>query len=117
MTKHVHVSVLVVLLSLCVVLITGTQQNGNQQIARDIAEQFTEMMERRALETEGSFTFTKTCQCNIPRICKKKIIRKNDIFAHNIDNGFTLESLRRGCSNEYPQSMFPIRNNRNGIPF
>ena len=28
------------------------------------------------------------------------------IFAQNIDCGYTLESLRRGGSNEYPQSMF-----------
>ena len=28
------------------------------------------------------------------------------IFAQKIDCGYTLELLRRGCSNEYPQSMF-----------
>ena len=28
------------------------------------------------------------------------------IFAQNIDCGYTLEPLRRGGSNEYPQSMF-----------
>ena len=36
-------------------------------------------------------------------------IKNSDIFhisAHNIDCGYTLESPRRGGSNEYPQSMF-----------
>ena len=35
--------------------------------------------------------------------------KKNDIFlifAQNIDCGYSLEPLRRGGSNEYPQSMF-----------
>ena len=32
------------------------------------------------------------------------------IFARNIDCGFTLEPPRRGGSNEYPQSMFWIKN-------
>ena len=51
MHGHVHVSILAV--SLCLTLIAGTQQNGNQKAAREIAEQFTEMMERRNLEAEG----------------------------------------------------------------
>ena len=49
-----HVPLLVCLLSLCFVLITGTLQNGNQKAAREIAEKFTEMMERRSLEIEGN---------------------------------------------------------------
>ena len=49
-----HVPLLVCLLSLCFVLITGTLQNGNQKAAREIAEKFTEMMERRNLEIEGN---------------------------------------------------------------
>ena len=39
-----------------------------------------------------------------------KIFRKNSdifqIFAQNIDCGYTLEPHRRGGSNEYTQSMF-----------
>ena len=34
-------------------------------------------------------------------------------FAHNIDCGYTLEPLRRGGSNEYPQSMFWSKNKKN----
>ena len=36
-----------------------------------------------------------------------------NIFAQNIDYGYTLEPPRRGGSNEYPQSMFWIQNNEN----
>ena len=32
------------------------------------------------------------------------------ISAQNIDCGYSLEPPRRGCSNEYPQSMFLSRN-------
>ena len=42
--------------------------------------------------------------------------KKNDIFnifAQNIDWGYTLEPPRRGGSNEYPQSMFRIKNKEN----
>ena len=35
------------------------------------------------------------------------------IFAQNIDFGYTLEPPRRGGSNEYPQSMFWIKNKKN----
>ena len=38
---------------------------------------------------------------------QRKIV---DIFAQNIDCGYTLESPRRGGSNEYPQSMFWKKN-------
>ena len=34
------------------------------------------------------------------------------IFAQNIDCGYTLEPPRRGGSNEYPQSMFWIKNKK-----
>ena len=34
-------------------------------------------------------------------------------FAKNIDCGYTLEPPRRGGSNEYPQSMFWSKNNKN----
>ena len=34
------------------------------------------------------------------------------IFAQNIDCGYTLEPLRRGGSNEYPQSMFWSKNKK-----
>ena len=36
-----------------------------------------------------------------------------DIFAQNIDCGYTLEPPRRGGSNEYPQSMFWSKNKKN----
>ena len=36
-----------------------------------------------------------------------------DIFAKNIDCGYTLEPLRRGGSNEYSQSMFWTKNKKN----
>ena len=35
------------------------------------------------------------------------------IFAQNIDCGYTLEPPRRGGSNEYSQSMFWSKNNKN----
>ena len=34
-------------------------------------------------------------------------------FAQNIDCGYTLEPHRRGCSNEYSQSMFWSKNKKN----
>ena len=36
-----------------------------------------------------------------------------NIFAQNIDCGYTLEPPRRGGSNEYPQYMFWIKSKRN----
>ena len=36
-----------------------------------------------------------------------------NIFAQNIDCGYTLEPPRRGGSNEYPQSMFWSKNKKN----
>ena len=45
-------------------------------------------------------------------------IKKCDIFyisAQNIDCGYSLQPPRRGGSNEYPQSMFLSRNNKNNV--
>ena len=45
-------------------------------------------------------------------------IKYSDIFhisAQNIDCGYSLEPPRRGGSNEYPQSMFFSRNNKNNV--
>ena len=46
-------------------------------------------------------------------------IKKTDFFFHisspNIDCGYSLETPRRGGSNEYPQSMFLSRNNKNNV--
>ena len=45
-------------------------------------------------------------------------IKKSDIFqisTQNIDCGYSLEPPRRGGSNEYPQSMFLSRNNKNNV--
>ena len=45
-------------------------------------------------------------------------IKKSDSFhisAQNIDRGHSLESPRQGGSNEYPQSMFLSRNNKNNV--
>ena len=44
---------------------------------------------------------------------QKKIFDIFLIFAQNIDCGYTLEPPRRGSSNEYPQSMFCIKNKKN----
>ena len=37
------------------------------------------------------------------------------ISAQNIDCGYSLESPRRGGSNEYPQSVFLSRNKKNNV--
>ena len=37
------------------------------------------------------------------------------ISALNIDCGYSLEPPRRGCSNEYPQSMFSSKNKKNNV--
>ena len=45
-------------------------------------------------------------------------IKNSDIFhisAQNNDCGYSLEPPRRGGSNEYPQSMFLSRNNKNNV--
>ena len=44
--------------------------------------------------------------------------KNSDIFhitAQNIDCGYSLEPPRRGGSNEYPQSMFLSRSNKNNV--
>ena len=44
--------------------------------------------------------------------------KKSDIFhisAQNMDCGYSFEPPRRGCFNEYPQSMFLSRNKKNNI--
>ena len=44
--------------------------------------------------------------------------KNSDIFhisAQNIDCGYSLEPPHRGGSNEYPQSMFLSRNNKNNV--
>ena len=63
-------------------------------------------------------SITKTCPCNIQRFFKLKIAteKKKDFFnsfAQNIDCGYTLEQPHQGGSNEYPQSMFWIKNKKN----
>ena len=49
------------------------------------------------------------------------LIKNSDflpISAQNIDCGYSLELPRRGGSNEYPQSIFLIRNKKNNVyPF
>ena len=45
-------------------------------------------------------------------------MKNSDIFqisAHNIDCRYSLEPPRRGGSNEYPQSRFWSRNNKNNV--
>ena len=43
------------------------------------------------------------------------ISAQNQIVHKNIDCGYSLESPRRGGSNEYPQSMFLCRNMKNNV--
>ena len=64
---------------------------------------------------------TKTRPCNIQNflgVVKNLKFHKQCfdiclIFAQNIGCGYTLEPPRRGCSNEYPQSMFWSKNKKN----
>ena len=67
-------------------------------------------------------TITKTCLSkyieNFTTKHWKFSDKKSDIFhisAQNIDCGYSLEPPRRGGSNEYPQSMFLSRNNKNSV--
>ena len=46
----------------------------------------------------------------------RKIFEIFNIFAQNIDRGYTLEPPHQGGSNEYPQSMFWSKNKKIGIP-
>ena len=46
------------------------------------------------------------------------LIKNSDIFhisAQNVDWGYSLEPLRRGGSNEYPQFIFLNRNKKNYV--
>ena len=49
--------------------------------------------------------------CKISNFRRKKLNMFN-IFAQNIDCGYTLELPRRGGSNEYPQCMFWTKNKK-----
>ena len=64
----------------------------------------------------------KHAYSNTPKILPPKndkfSDKNSDIFnisAQNIDCGYSLEPPRRGGSNEYPQSMFLSRNNKNNV--
>ena len=64
----------------------------------------------------------KHAYSNIKKISAPKTenfqIKISDIFrisAQKIDCGYSLEPPRRGCSNEYPQSMFLSRNKKNNV--
>ena len=68
------------------------------------------------------YTLRKHAYSNILKILPPKIekfqIKKSDnfqVYAQNIDCGYSLEPPRQGGSNEYPQSMFFIRNKKNNV--
>ena len=68
------------------------------------------------------YSLRKHAYSKTPKILppKKAIfqIKNSDIFhisAQNIDCGYSLEPPRRGGSNEYPESMFLSRNNKNNV--
>ena len=68
------------------------------------------------------FTIRKTCLFKKMKILPPKNenfqIKNSHIFlisTQNIDCGYSLEPPRRGGSNEYPQSMFLTRNNKNNV--
>ena len=67
-------------------------------------------------------TLRKHAYSNIQKILPPKNgnfqIKNSDVFhisAQNIDCGYSLEPLRRGGSNEYPQSMFLNSNKTNNV--
>ena len=67
-----------------------------------------------------TYPLRKHAYSNILKILQSKKenfqMKNSDIFhisAQNIDCGSSLEPPRRGGSNEYPQSMFLIRNKKN----
>ena len=73
-------------------------------------------------ECRKVFPLRKHAYSNILKILQPKKekfrIKKSDIFhipAQNIDCGYSLESPRRGGSNEYPQTMFLSRNKKNNV--
>ena len=51
--------------------------------------------------------------CLLSRIIYLIHYSENLCLLQNIDYGFTLELPGRGSSNEYPQSMFLIKNKKN----
>ena len=57
------------------------------------------------------FKYTENFTTKNENFSEKKILICFHISAKNIDYGYSLESPRRGGSNEYPQSMFLIKNN------
>ena len=73
----------------------------------------TVMKTTRSSRDEKAFSLRKHAYSNILKILQPKKesfhIKNSDTFhisAPNIDCGYSLEPLRRGSSNEYPQSMF-----------
>ena len=55
---------------------------------------------------------------NLPTKNENFQIKNSDIFqisAQNIDCGYSLEPPRRGGSNEFQQSMFLSRNQKNNV--
>ena len=75
------------------------------------------------IKKKEKYYITKTCLFKyIENFTTKKTWKfsdkKSDIFhisAQNIDCGYSLEPLRQGGSNEYPQSMFLSRNKKNNV--
>ena len=54
----------------------------------------------------------------LPSVSENVQIKGSDIFhisAQNINCGYSLEPLRQGGSNEYPQSMFLSRNKEDNV--
>ena len=80
--------------------------------------------------SEYKLTLRKHTYSNIMNFTtkkKKKKKKKNEkiqikiliffiISAQKLDCGYSLETPRRGGSNEYPQSMFLNRNKKNNVP-
>ena len=66
-------------------------------------------MKTRLFKYIGNFT-SKTW-----KFSDKNFLNFFQISAQNIDCGYLLEQLRRGGSNEYPQSMSLSRNKKNNV--
>ena len=63
-------------------------------------------------------TYSNTLKILLPKMTIFQIKKKSDIYhisAQNIDCGYSLEPLRRGGSNEYPQSMFCAEKIKNNV--
>ena len=72
--------------------------------------------------TYPKYSLRKHAYSNISKISLPKTesfqIKNSDSFhisAQNIDCGYSLETPRRGGSNEYPQSRFLSRNKKNNV--